>query len=354
MSILGISNAFIRSDILPATGASIASFEAKVGDAWLPVMRPTALEAMANPQSGQMSSFNLVPWSNRIVGAAFDFQGKHYRLRANTPQGFAIHGDARERTWHVTNRKEQEVTCSLDTRAFPDFNYPFPFTATVRYALAGRTLITMFQLTNVGDTAMPAGWGFHPYFNRRLGALLPDDAHLQFHAEGVYPPLPGMQAVNPPAAKMYQQAGDRSPMVDVPGDMDFSQPAAIGERDIDHCFGGWDGRASITYPRAGIRIDIECEPVLNHVIIYTPPGKPFFAVEPVTHANDAFNMLTHGATGSGARVLQPGEQFTGTFLIHVVIQQRRVRQSTLYRVAISKQAGASDGALFHGQPHPDA
>ncbi|MCL5273741.1 MAG: aldose 1-epimerase [Chloroflexi bacterium] len=303
--------------MLPNPGASIAALTAKLGDRWIPVMRPTPAQALALPKSGQMASFNLAPWSNRIVGAAFSFQEKPYALRANTPQGFAIHGDARERPWHVDDHRGNTLTCSIDSREFPDFNFPFPFTAAICYELNEATLATSFRLNNVGNSAMPAGWGFHPYFNRRLSDSVQDHAQLELYVEGVYPPLPGMTASMPPTIKRRQKLGELSPMFDVPDAMDFSKPAEIGERDIDHCFGGWDGRAAISYPLSGVRLVIDCDPVLGHVIVYTPPGKSFFAVEPVTHANDGFNMLARGIAGNGIRVLQPGEQLNGVFRIHV-------------------------------------
>jgi aldose 1-epimerase len=279
-------------------------------------MRPTPPAAVAAHNVGQMASFNLVPWSNRIVGAAFEFQGKRYQLRANTPQGFAIHGDVRERTWRVTAQYDDMVVCSIDSRGFADFNFPFAFVAEIRYALTADTFDTTLTLTNVGSEVMPAGFGFHPYFNRGFGASDSDEVQLQLKASGVYPPLPGMTARSVGPATREQ--GDPASMVAVPPDMDFSQLVPVGTRDIDHCFGGWDGRATIAYPSADVQLQFECDPVCGHVIIYTPPGKPFFAVEPVTHANDGFNLFAAGQPDNGTRVLQPGEPLSGSFRIRVV------------------------------------
>ena len=319
MELLTIENPYLRLRVLPDPGASIVSFYAKQKDRWIAVMRPTPEQALAYPQSAQMASFNLVPWSNRIVGATFNFQGKAYALRANTPQGFAIHGDARERPWRVDEHRNTALTCSMDSREFADFNFPFPFVATLHYELNDSTFVTSFNIRNTGINAMPAGWGFHPYFNRRLSESEQDNAQLELHVEGVYPPLPGMTAQIPPAIKQHQRLREMSPMQDVPENMDFAKPSEIGERDIDHCFGGWDGRADIAYPVSGVKILLDCDPVLGHVIVYTPPGKPFFAVEPVTHANDGFNMLASGIAGSGTCVLQPDEQMSGAFRIKVSV-----------------------------------
>ena len=85
-----------------------------------------------------------------------------------------------------------------------------------------------------------------------------------------------------------------------------------------HCFGGWDGRATIAYPSSGVQLEFSCDPVFGHVIVYTPPGKPFFAVEPVTHANDGFNLFAQQLTGTGVRVLQPRASLSGTFKLSIL------------------------------------
>ena len=107
------------------------------------------------------------------------------------------------------------------------------------------------------------------------------------------------------------------PMRPVPPDQDFSQLTPIGARVIDHCFGGWDGRATIAYPGTGVQLLFECDPTLGHVIIFTPPGKPFFAVEPVSHANNGFNLFAGGQPGTGVQVLEPGQTLSGQFRLKV-------------------------------------
>lgn len=303
----------LRLDIVPEAGASIANFNRRMGDTWVSLMRPTTAEDVASLNVSMMASFNLVPWSNRVVGSAFTFQGQRYELRPNTPQGFAIHGDARERPWTVTEANSEYVACSFDSRDFPGFNYPFPFTASIQYLLGQDTFDTVLTLTNLHTDAIPAGFGFHPYFLRSLSASQKDDVLIQFCARGVYPPLPGMQTATVSAPVIPEL----NPLCEIPEDMNFTTLTQIGSRDIDHCYGGWDGKASIIYPSSGLRLDLECSEALRHVILYSPPGRDFFALEPVTHANDAFNLHEAGASGTGLRVLQPGEQLMGLFRIKV-------------------------------------
>jgi aldose 1-epimerase len=44
-------------------------------------------------------------------------------------------------------------------------------------------------------------------------------------------------------------------------------------------------------------------------VIYTPAGKDFFCVEPVSHCTDAVNLAAAGQSDTGLRVIEPGERF---------------------------------------------
>ncbi|HEY3288550.1 MAG TPA: aldose 1-epimerase [Anaerolineae bacterium] len=314
---LTIENEILRVRVLPDPGASIVSFEGKRADSWLPLMRPTPPEVLAAPKSGMLASFNLVPWSNRVVDARFEFERTYYKLRPNTPQGFAIHGDVRERAWRVVESTPTAITCTLDSNEFSDFNFPFPLHTSIRYQLKANTYTTTLAVENAGDQPMPVGFGFHPYFNRGIVNADDDEAQLELRVQGVYPPLPGMSASPVPQSRRTLAGDDATGMIDVPPSMDFSTRVQVGKRDIDHCFGGWDGRAEISYPRSGVKLEFECDAVFGHVIVFTPPGKPFFAVEPVTHANDGFNLYARAVCGNGIRVLQPHESISGAFHISV-------------------------------------
>jgi aldose 1-epimerase len=53
------------------------------------------------------------------------------------------------------------------------------------------------------------------------------------------------------------------------------------------------------------------DPVLGHLVIYTPEGENFFCVEPVSHSVDAFNLAEAGVPDTGTVVLDPGESLRG-------------------------------------------
>ena len=44
------------------------------------------------------------------------------------------------------------------------------------------------------------------------------------------------------------------------------------------------------WPDEGLSLEIDGSEGLSHVILFTPDGKSFFCVEPVTHCIDAINL----------------------------------------------------------------
>jgi len=42
------------------------------------------------------------------------------------------------------------------------------------------------------------------------------------------------------------------------------------------------------------------------LVIYSPPGRPFFCLEPVCRTADAINLAAAGRTDTGLLVLEPG------------------------------------------------
>ena len=259
-------------------------------------MRPTPDPAVREGVTSQFSSFTLAPYSNRIREARFSFGGREHQLRPTNPQGTAQHGDVRNRPWRAeVSGDGLTVTCSIDSRDFQDSNYPYLYSVVVEYALHGERFDTTLTLTNRDQEPMPGGFGLHPYFTRRFDGAA--EAALCFAAAGV-----------------YQTGDDRIPsagMVPVPPELDFGRPRLVGEQFLDHGFGGWEGSASLEWPASGRKLVMRAGEVFTHLIVFTAPDGTL-AIEPVTHATDAFNLAARGVEGTGMRVLQPGESLSGT------------------------------------------
>lgn len=284
MTSLVLENEGLRFALDPAIGGSVLAFETRLRGAWTPLLRP-AQQPLS--RSSNASSFPLAPYSNRLRDGVFRFQGTRYALRH--PEKHAIHGDVRDRPWRVERQSSREVTLSLRSTDFADFNFPFPLACRARFVLEAAALTLALRVENAGTERMPAGCGFHPYFERALTAG--ENVELEFRTGGVYPgdtPLP------------------TGPPVPVPPAEDFSRRRSL-DVSLDRCFVGWDGRAAIHWPRSGVTLRVEASPSFSHVILYSPPGEPFFALEPVSNANDGFNLLAAGQTETGVVILDPGQ-----------------------------------------------
>lgn len=300
MSLITLQNRYLRVRLQPQTGASVVACEVNRSSQWLPILRPTPPEAVAEGNVSLMASFTLAPYSNRLREARFRFNGQLYSLRPTTPEGYAMHGDVRKRPWQTAETvTPTRATFSFDSTHFPDINFPLPFTVQVRYELHDQNFDTHLTLTNSGPTALPAGFGFHPYFRHVLDGL-EDAVELQARVSGVYP------EVAPTTA-----AGPLTP------EQDFSRRRPLGQAEFNHCFAGWDGHATLRWPKADVTVEFECDPIFSHLVLYTPPGLPFFALEPVTNANNGFNLYADGQPGSGVRVLESGESMAGRFRLKV-------------------------------------
>ena len=288
----------LRLRVAPDVGASIIDLSLERGGSPTPLLR-RAPEPLS--RSSDAASFLLVPYSNRLRDGRFRFEGRSYEL--HHPKQDAIHGDVRDRPWQVTHCCDHGCTLSFDSRAFRDVHFPFPFVAEVSYRLEDGAFTNALRVVNVGATRMPAGLGFHPYFNRALGGAR-EEVLLELAVRGVYPGSPELPAlpIGPPVALVPEQ--------------DFSKLRPL-DVVLDHCFAGWDGHAEIRWPESRVQVVMEASAQLRHVIVYSPEDEPFFAVEPVSHANDGFNLFASGQPGSGVVVLAAGESLEGSFSLCV-------------------------------------
>ncbi len=290
-----LNNGKLRVRVVPEIGGSIIECAVHREGQWISLMREGEDPLT---KSSNASSFVLIPYSNRLRDGHFTFSGRSYQLRDEDKH--AIHGDVRDRPWSVQERTENHVMLDFDSRNVANLNFPFPFAARLSYLLEDSSLLSRIELINSGTDSMPAGCGFHPYFNRRLPGST-GEVELQLSVKGVYPgetPLPTGSAVP------------------IEGYQDFSKQRPL-DVELDHCFAGWGRQAVMEWPGTRISARIEAEASMEHVIVFSPPGKEFFAIEPVTNANDGFNLYAKGDTNCGVVVLQPSESLTAGFRMQI-------------------------------------
>jgi aldose 1-epimerase len=262
-------------DLNPDVGGAICRFIHKGAD----VMRPTPA---GEKQVLQTASFPLVPFCNRIRNGTFVVEGHRVQMPGNLGDSpHTLHGHGWLKPWQVSDHSGSRAV--LTYRHVPD-SWPWEYEATLVYDLRPGAFRATLSVHNLAPGTMPAGLGFHPYFNlsnqTRLkaavdGVWLSDDEHLprNWHA-GVL-------------RKDWSH-----------GDMVRHDVL------IDNCYTGFHGKAEI-YEGERLTHTLRASPDCKWLHIYVPPGESFFCAEPVDHMPDPFNQ-----PNSGLKCLKSGASDT--------------------------------------------
>lgn len=298
MSLETLHNDYWKLVVAPEVGASVAGLYANIAGAWQAILRDTPEDAIKAGNPSPFSSFTLAPYSNRLKDAKFNFLGETHQLKATSNDGSTQHGDVRGQHWQLINKTKTKLELSLDTRDCGAFNFPFPFIMSMIYELKANVLITRMQLTNVGQTPMPAGFGIHPYFNRHLAGS--QEVRLEFKAEGHYE----VDEHLIPTGKVPKPTAEYA----------FKKARAVADFALNDLYRDWSD-LSLVWPNTA-SLKIYADAVFKHLIVFTHADGSL-AVEPVSNATDGFNLMARGAEGHGVRVLSPQESLSGSIFFEL-------------------------------------
>lgn len=241
----------------------------------------------------------LAPWPNRIAGGQYHFMGRDWQLGINRPhEHCAIHGFAVDAVFTLESSGviDDYYELVLHSESGPEAGYPFPFGMWVRYRFGETWLEVDTELSNTGDTFIPAGFGWRPHF-RTTGAIeqlrltLPDVERLLVDAHHI-------------------PTGERE-VYDT-----FSAAHPIGTTEFDTGFHllGSDNEVQLYDEELGLYITVTF-PVIDtpyeYLQVYTLPSRESIAIEPMTCAANAFN------NGWGLKKLAPAESLRSHFTILV-------------------------------------
>ena len=272
----------LRCELHPELGGSIAGF-------WMdgePVLRSTPAAQLSSARLA--GSYPLVPFSNRIGQASLVWQGtQHPLVRNNGDEPHAIHGVGWQRPWAVLD--SDPTSAMLSYEHAPDPAWPFAFDCSQSFRLAPDGLQMTLAMTNQSAQPPPAGLGWHPYFSKRPGS------RIVLRATG-----------------RWEMGPDKLPTRRTPLD---GLAAECNGLAVDHCFDGWDGLAELIDPVMRVRVRSE----LTRVVVFTNDTRPYVAIEPVSHVNNAVHLYAAGVPAQelGLRVLQPGESMMAQMAVEV-------------------------------------
>jgi aldose 1-epimerase len=300
-----------RAEICPALGFNCFR--------WCSVYQGTPREMLYAPAefftSGRPTRGGipiLFPFPNRIRGGAFSWRGRSYQLPKNdSTKANAIHGFACRRPWRVSGQGvesesawvQAEFRCSQDDPANRPF-WPADHEIKVTFRLGPGFLRIDTEIRNPDAVPLPFGLGFHPYF--RLAGQ--DDL------------------VSAPAKSFWfledsLPAGERKP-VDAAHNLNDGRRAADLQlddvlTDLPNVAPGSNGllqRGHVQHD--GVRLTLSCSADFRELVVFTPPHRQAFCIEPYTCTTDAVNLQARGVD-AGWRELPPGGKWTAVVEMRV-------------------------------------
>jgi len=290
MGVVTIESSSVRIGVLASMGAGMTELSVRgAAGEWVHLMRP----APERPTwFNDLACYSLAPWSNRISEARFRYGGRERVLRADWPDGTAIHGDVKSRAWRVLDRSPISARLGYESRSVPDSNWPWRYGAEVRYEVREAAVQIELAVRNEGSQPFPAGLGFHPFW---LKHVLGNEARVTLVTGGRYP----AERVIPTGPARRDSFSER-----------LARGEHLGDDALDDVFAGFDGQAKIEW--GGVAVEFECSPQLGHAVVYHPviDGRPgeYFCLEPVSMVNDGFKLKSKGWPGTGVREVAPGQE----------------------------------------------
>jgi aldose 1-epimerase len=254
----------------------------------------------------------LFPWPGRIADGRFAHDGVNLRLPINEPaRRNAIHGLVWNCPFRVARRGPYHLTAALESCSHAELSrlWPFPFALEIEYEIGGGLRIRA-RIHNTGKTAMPFGFGAHPYFR---APLAPSGSRAAMTIEL------GAAAGRWPLDDRMLPAGAPVALADK---FDLRAPRAIGDNTYDDAFRLDPGRdagapcARLVDRGLNLALEVRADAAFGEFVVYAPPENAVVALEPYTCAPDAFNLAARGID-SGARELGAGQSFEAGFEIRL-------------------------------------
>jgi aldose 1-epimerase len=254
----------------------------------------------------------LFPFPNRLRDGRFVWEDQDYQLPLNDPaQKNAAHGFACRVPWRVAGQGADGESawltgvfrCSIDA---PQNRLMWPADHELRLTvrLGKGTLRLEATVHNPDRRPLPFGLGYHPYFRLPFtGATPADDCQVEVPAASYWP----LEANLP-----------SGPPLPVDDKRDLNRPRRVGELALDDVLTGLPARPArmdgliergAIHAAPGAPLRLFCSPVFREMVVFNPPHRQAFCIEPYTCTTDAVNLQAKGLD-AGWLVLEPGASWS--------------------------------------------
>lgn len=289
-----------RAQVVPALGANLVSFGARIGGEPVESFLQPGDETPPRAPD-QYGAPVLFPFPNRLRDGQAYFGGRTIAIDRAPGQRHAIHGLVRQRAWRIArtsaDAESATVQCVVESDRDTLRQFPFPFWLSLTFRLVGPSLRVEIDAENRGNEPMPMGFGWHPYF--RLPLLPTSDRRTAI--------------VQIPAGQLWELEETLVPtgrIVPVPAERDFRRPRALGALHLDDVYTGVEpidqsSTCMLRDAATGASLRVVAGPTFREWVVYAPPTRPTICFEPYTCPTDAFNLAARGLD-VGLIVLPPG------------------------------------------------
>lgn len=290
------SDAGDRAEVWPALGFNCFSWKTVKGGQALDLLYadPGLFDNGRPTRSGIPILF---PFPNRIRDGQCNWEGRPFALpKIDGTKKNAIHGFVCRKPWRLVEEGSDADSAWItgefqlsrdDADSLP--LWPADFVLKVTYRLLAGRLRVESQVRNPGAGTLPFGIGYHPYFT--------------------VPFVPGAKAddclIQVPAAS-YWKLDETLPTGEIlPVDeaRDFRKPRPFGGVNVDDVLtnltsGGPETPAGLRWNGSMIqgerKLHFFSSTFFRELVVFTPPNRKAFCLEPYTCPTNAINMPNQG------------------------------------------------------------
>jgi aldose 1-epimerase len=289
-------------ELAPEVGGSIAAFYLQQDEGRFDWLRPATAKALKKRDPEGMASFPLVPFCNRIRNGRATFQGREIAMPPNRGASpHTIHGVGWGQSWTVQDIGNWHASLALDCS---ESIWPYRFHARQRFELSEDRLDVTIEVENRDTVPMPFGLGHHPYLPHYEGTCLQTEVERMWLADDEVMPV----------------ALEKTNTVDL-----LRRGILLRDVVADNNFTGWNRTAHVTWlgaaPKGGnASLTLSAESPLDYFVLYSPAGKPYFCIEPVSNCTDWLNLDGYPQSLVGGAVLLPGQSCSASFSIDTYME----------------------------------
>lgn len=291
--IVAWNSAGVRLEVLPDNGAVLNAFHVPTRDGrFLNVLDGCESEWDLENAASAFKGVFLFPFPNRLRDGVWNWDGNTHSFPINeTTHHHAHHGILHNRKFEIVETLATSEMALIHLTFSPDpldKAFPFQYQIDIEFIVTDNEgLVVKTQVTNLGTSIMPFGFGWHPYFSS--GSQL-DDLIISF------PEVVALDVDNrmiPTGTKMPYHVFDR--------------PQRFGKTMLDTGFevNPCDVyRIQILDPAQKLKFSIWQEAGSDEyrfIQIYTHPSRKSIAIEPMTCSTNALQTLQ-----DGIQFLEPG------------------------------------------------